>query len=109
MNGKIYKGSTQTFRFRFPYVENQVTNLAVIFAQNGECRLEKNIDDCELDGDILEVTLTPQETNLFSHKLYLQTQLYYKLYTGETKATEVSTFSVHRVLRDSTFEPNGSL
>lgn len=61
----MHRGSTPTLTFELNITPESLTAINVAFAQNGEVKLEKGIDDCTITGNKIAITLTEDETLLF--------------------------------------------
>ena len=96
----MYRGTTPTLLFTLPMDSSRISALHLSFAQKGELVLEKTLEDCLLQGNTLQVTLTEQETLLFDEKRGL-VELQLRVGCGETKmASNIMQVSVGRILKD---------
>lgn len=67
-------GTTPTFTFKLPIGTDVVQKAKVTFRQNEKVVLEK-IDDCVLEKDVVKISLTQEETFMFSHPDKAEAQL----------------------------------
>lgn len=72
----IYRGTTPTLTFEFPFSVSSIEKCILSFAQNDEVLLEKNLTDFRVQNDkILTLKLTEKETLLFdSQKIWVSMQ-----------------------------------
>lgn len=61
----MYRGSTPTFTFEFDIEFNGLTALSVVFSQKEEVKVEKTLEECEVKGNQITITLTEEETLKF--------------------------------------------
>ena len=97
----IYKGLSYDFVFEIPEYNGSFSGAYVVFAQNGVGIYKIDFNAEEVFGNKIEVTLTGEQTDAFSHKMPVSAQVVYTYsYSGvaHTKATEVQTYRVHRTL-----------
>lgn len=65
----IYRGTTPTLTFEFPFSVSSIEKCILSFAQNDEVLLEKNLTDFRVQNDkILTLKLTEKETLLRAEK-----------------------------------------
>ena len=96
----MYRGPTPTLIFSLPMNSDQISALHQSFAQKGELVLEKNLAECLLQDNTLQVTLTEQETLLFDEKQGM-VEMQLRIGCGESKmASNIMQVSVGRILKD---------
>lgn len=100
----MYRGTTPTFTFKLPFVGEQITVLNVCFAQQGQVVLEKSLSDCVVEGNMVQVMLTEEETLLFdSKKGMVEMQL--RVGCGDLRlASNIMQVSVGRILKEGCLE-----
>ena len=59
------RGSTPTYTFELNIIPEGLTDLNMSFAQNGVIKLEKSLEDVEIQENRLTIELTEDETLLF--------------------------------------------
>lgn len=100
----MYRGTTPTISFSLPIDGSSVTALNLCFAQKGQAVLEKGLADCCLEGNVLQVTLTEQDTLRFDEKKGM-VELQLRIGCGETKmASDIMRVSVEKILKDGCLE-----
>ena len=67
-------GTTPTYTFKLPFATDVVSKAKVTFRQNNKVVLEKT-DVCVLEGDIIKVSLTQEETFMFTFPGKAEVQL----------------------------------
>ena len=93
------RGTTPTLTFTLPIDASKISCLFVTFCQRGKIILEKNIDDCELDKEILKVTLSQKETLSFEvGRIDIQIKL--KTEDGSVMASDIEIANVEKCLKD---------
>lgn len=59
-------GTTPTYTFRLPFSADTCKKVKVTFRQSNKVVLEKS-DECILEGDVIKVSLTQDETFKFTY------------------------------------------
>lgn len=77
------RGTTPTHIFTLPFDTQAVKTVKVTYAHNGEIMLEKQTEDCTMQGNTVSVKLTQEETLLFDNNQLLQLQIRVLLYNGD--------------------------
>lgn len=98
----MYRASTSTQSFKFPYDVSKMTEIQITYAQKCGIILEKHKDDLTIseDGTTVSFTLSQEEANLFKHGVVaIQARLLST--TGECIPTKVVTLTVREVLHDN--------
>ena len=88
----MIRATTPTFIFRLPIDCSKITKAEVTLSQSGENKLTKQTEDCLMNDKKLTVTLSQEETLLFSDKADVQTQL--RVLTSDDKVFASQVFSV---------------
>ncbi len=88
----MIRATTPTFIFRLPIDCSKITKAEVTLSQSGENKLTKQTEDCLMNDKKLTVTLSQEETLLFSDKADVQTQL--RILTSDGKVFASQVFSV---------------
>ena len=96
----MYRGTTPTFTFTLPFDGDGITALNLCFVQQGEILLEKDLDACAVDGNVISTALTEAETLLFdAQKGMVEMQL--RIGCGGARlASNIMRVSVERILKD---------
>lgn len=106
----IYRGTTPTHVFSFPFKQNEVAALYISYFQKGSIKVEKELNDITFDPalETIEVTLTQQDTLSFEKYKWLDRardsliliQIRVRLENGECWASEVMEERLGDVLKD---------
>lgn len=96
----MYILSTPTHKFTLPFNVDRIDSLFITYRQKGAVVLEKTEADCALDGDKITVTLTQQETHLFSSTFNAEAQLNILTTDGKRLVSKKYTISVSENLHD---------
>ncbi len=67
-------GTTPTFSFELPFEVSAVRTAKITFRQNRTIILEKK-EDCKLEGNVVKISLTQEETFLFDPRFKMDVQL----------------------------------
>lgn len=95
----MYRGDTPTYEFELPFDTGTLTKLNVSFAQNEKVLFERSLDEVELEGNIVRLTLTESETLRLSDDEIMEVQL--RMGMGETrKASQTFRIRVQGILKD---------
>lgn len=95
----MYRGTTPTIGFQLPFECSYIDVLNIAFAQNNKVVFEKTLNDCKLDGRIITVWLTENDTLALNDRKELEIQL--RAAIGNNKiASDIITTSVKRILKD---------
>lgn len=99
----MIRGTTPTLVFRLSIDCSALTILNIAFAQGGRIVLEKNLEQCSLDGNTASVTLTEEDTLLFDCNKKVEIQV--RAGCGKTRlASRVIVEDVGRILKDGCLE-----
>ena len=96
----MIRGTTPTHTFQIPFSTNLLKEVRIIYAQAGSAIVEKNTEDCSLDGTDITVKLTQEETMRFSERKIAELQLRVLLNDGNALATPVLRLDVGELLKD---------
>ena len=100
----MYRGTTPTLTFILPLDGDRITALHLCFAQQGEVILEKALEDCKLEKNVLQASLTEQETLLFDAKKGM-VEMQLRIGCGDARmASNIMCVSVERILKDGCLE-----
>lgn len=99
--GGVFKGSTPTLNFNINAPLENIQVMYLTFEQCGVLILEKNINDITIvDKDTVAVTLTQEETLLFSSKYDIEVQFRAKYTDGSATTSDINTFNMYRILKN---------
>lgn len=96
----MIRGTTPTHIFEIPIDSSLLKQVQITYAQGGINLLVKTIEDCVLDGNSISVTLSQEETLMFSHKKDVEVQIRVLTKDGTAMATTVRQVDVGRVLNE---------
>ena len=100
----MYRGTTPTITFTLPFDGGRITALHLCFAQQGEVILEKTLGACKVEKNMLQVSLTEQETLLFDAKRGM-VEMQLRIGCGDARmASNIMQISVERILKDGCLE-----
>ena len=93
-------GTTPTHVFELSCNIEVLSNVKIIYAQNGRVVLVKHLRDCEVDlnENTLTVVLTQEETFMFTADEEVEIQLRALSLDGDAVASDIYTVSVTRCL-----------
>ena len=95
----MYRATTPKHTFRVPFETSLIDEMIITYAQRGVVVLEKRLADVELTSYTISVTLTQEETNLFTRGDTAKVQL--RIKSGEyVHASSIMEVSVKKVLND---------
>lgn len=93
----MIRGTTPTHTFQLPFDTSEVCSVRLIYKQellHGCIVLTKEIDDCQMSGDQISVTLTQEDTLSLNCKYPVKIQLRVLTKQGESLATTPITRSL---------------
>lgn len=97
------RGTTPTHTFVLPLDMDTVTSFRVIYAQGDEVKLRKEKDDCSIDGNVITVKLSQEETLSFNMGKIVEIQV--RILCGDiAMASDIMYVSVERLLEDEVIE-----
>lgn len=96
----MIRGTTPTHIFKLPFATDVLEEIMILYVQNGEEILQKNIADVTLGTDTISLTLTQEETFLFDHKKNVQIQLRVKTTAGNVLASSIMVVRVEECLSE---------
>ena len=94
------KGTTPTHTFILPITGDTIKGVEVTYSQNQKVVLQKDIDDCTIDGNVLSVTLTQLETFEFADGMNVEIQVRVLDEDDNVFASNIMCVPCHRCLSD---------
>ena len=94
------RGTTKKHTFTVPYDTSLIQTIRVVYAQGGDIIFKKSGNDVQLNGNVVTVNLSQQDTFKFSHKLPVEIQLRSLLKSGDVKNSNILKTTVKRCLDD---------
>ena len=96
----MVRGTTPTLQFEFPFALTNVAELWVTLKQDNNIVLDKALADCELNGAVLTLRLTQQDTLKLNASLPVAIQIRMRTNDGNAVASNIITTSVGQILKD---------
>lgn len=98
----MIRGTTPTLRFTLPesFLNIQISALYVSMAQSGRIVIEKNIDNLILDGQIITISLTQEETLKFKSDIDVEIQISLKDSSNMVYRSNIVKTNVKRILKE---------
>lgn len=98
----MYRASTSTQSFKFPYDVSQMAEIQITYAQHGDIVLEKHIDDLTFseDGTSVSFDISQREANLFDRGV-VEIQARLLSSDGKSVPSKIVTLTVNEVLHDN--------
>lgn len=100
----MIRGTTPIHTFTLPFEVNLLKEVRISYAQSGIVVLEKTKADCTLEGSIITVKLTQEETLKFDSGKNIEMQLKVLTTGGEVLSTRIRSVDVGRCLNEEVLE-----
>lgn len=95
----MIRGTTPTLTFKLPFDCADIDILNISFAQYSTVVLEKDLYDCDVNGNEIRLTLTEDDTLKFASGEHAEIQI--RVGIGEQRlASQIMKMGVERVLKD---------
>lgn len=94
----MIRATTPIQRFTLPFETEMITDVEVVYGQNGKEKFRKGLDAVGLEGNVLSVKLSEDETFSFKPNAEGQVQLFITT-DGYTIATQIIDFVVDPTLK----------
>lgn len=85
----VRQGTTPSHRFVIPVDKELIEKVRIIYAQHGNVILTKETEDCTIDGNVVEVYLTQEETLLFNEAATAQVQVHILTGRGDALTSDI--------------------
>lgn len=85
----MIQGTTPTHQFTIPMDAAVIQTVRVAYAQKDKVLLVKEGDDCRVEGNVVEVKLTQEETLLFDEFSSVQIQVRVLTTAGDALASDL--------------------
>lgn len=95
----MIRGTTPTLKFTLPFETNKIEKLYITIEQSG-ITITKEIQDCILSENIIETTLTQEETLMLKAHYTTKVQIRIKAKDGKALASEIFELKVGDLLYD---------
>lgn len=96
----MYRGTTPTLSFKLPFNTSDLSAAWVTLAQDGRVIIDKPMSDCVLEGNVLAVTLTQEETLKLTAENRTEVQLRVKTTDGIAMASTIWRVETEKILKD---------
>lgn len=96
----MIRGTTPLHVFTLPFSTDLIKNLRVIYSQNDEPILKKELDDCKLNGNTVEVKLSQVDTFTFNSDYPVEIQVRVLTKTGDALASLPQRVGLDRCLEN---------
>lgn len=100
----MVRGTTPTHTWELPFDASMAKRVRVIYGQNNKVLFVKEKDECEIEGNIIKVTLSQEETFMFDSRYYAQLQIRVLFEDGSTVSTNISEIVVGETLEEEVME-----
>ena len=91
-------GTTPLHTFTIPFDSGLIDKARVIYSQNGQPVLKR--DNCTLDGNLIKVKLTQEDTLSFTASYPVDIQVRVVLHDGEALVSSINKVSVEKCLEN---------
>lgn len=95
----MYRGTTPTFTFTLQFDASSIDNAYATFAQSGEVKIDKSLEDMQIDGKKLILKLTQEETLLLKGNSGVEIQLSVRVGSNVMRS-KIMTVTVNRILKE---------
>lgn len=96
----LIRGTTPELEFELPFDTGQVASLYVTLAQNEAVVVDKPVEECVCNGNMLTVQLTQEETLKLDSAYVTEIQVRAKSFSGESIASVIICVNTERILKD---------
>lgn len=96
----MIRGTTPTLRFYLPFSVELLEVVYITMQQDGDKVIEKTLEDCEADENMISFRLTQNETLEFADSQWVEIQVRVRMKSGEALASQIERTTVQRILKD---------
>lgn len=96
----MYRGTTPVLNFKFPFNIDTLQDVYVTFEQKCGVNYDKTLEDSQVQGDTLTITLSQQDTLRLKHDRPLMIQIRAKTPDGTALASHIITVDVKEILKE---------
>ena len=94
----MIQGTTPIHIFKIPFDTELIENVRIIYAQNGNVVLTKELKDCTIENGAVMVKLSQEETFAFDAKFPIDIQIRVLTNGGDALASRVERLPIREVL-----------
>lgn len=91
--------TTPKHTFRFGWSASLFTKVRIVYKQDDIVVLEKELNDCVVDGNSLILRLSQEDTAKFKNNIKAKVQVHYETTVGVVGATPPRTMNVDEILK----------
>lgn len=95
----MYRGTTPTFTFTLQFDASTIDSAYATFAQSGEVKIDKPLEDMQIDGKKLVLKLTQEETLLLKGNSAVEIQLSVRVGSNVMRS-KIMNVTVNRILKE---------
>lgn len=88
IDGVLIRGTTPSHEFELPYPAELVKDVRITYGQNNKAIITKNKNECNINNNIFEVTLSQEETLLFVPKKHVEVEIRAVMFDGRVVRSE---------------------
>lgn len=88
IQGIIIRGTTPRHEFALPCPASQLEDIRITYGQRSKALFSKTLDECEIAGEKIFVSLIQEETFLFTPGKQVQVEMRAKLTDGQVIGSE---------------------
>lgn len=83
IQGMIIRGTTLVQEFELTQPKEQLQDIRIIYGQKGKALFTKNLSDCKIIGNKIQVSLMQEETMLLNPNKILEVEIIFILKDGQ--------------------------
>lgn len=96
----MIRGTTPTLEFVIPFHAEQLEQAYVTLSQNGKVIVDKALEECSCNENMLTVRLTQEETLNLQCDCITEIQIRARTKSGDAVASDIIRVSTGRILKD---------
>lgn len=96
----MIRGTTPTLEFTLPFAASALAEAYITLAQRGTVVVDKCLEDCKCDGNMLILRLTQEETLRLDSQYTTEIQIRVRTPAGEALASNIMRESTERILKE---------
>lgn len=92
------KGTNPWYVYKLPFSTDRIEKLRVLFRQCGGLKIKKTEEDALMEGNVVKVRLTQEDTFMLDEKFSVEHQIRVLTKTGDLFKSKVRKFAVSECL-----------
>ncbi len=96
----MIRGTTPTLSFTLPFATDLLAEAWVTLSQEGKVVLDKNLQQCSCEENVLSLRLTQEDTLQLQHGCTTEIQLRVRTLEGDALASRILPVETARILKD---------